>query len=158
MEYKTDALYVLTPDVMQMLIDVSTWYDIEIIDNELYLYSIREFDLSSEADVSQVMYIASVFMKELHKQTRNYADIKVENRNLDIVSEEGRRLARIKTTALMAAISSIFVFAAMYFTNFLMNYNADLGEFISSFYWLIVILVLAGIKLQKEYLKRKSKK
>ncbi len=39
--YEADALYLFTPDVMTRLIDRAALYDVEIIDNQLFLYSKR---------------------------------------------------------------------------------------------------------------------
>ncbi|PPF79529.1 hypothetical protein C5B96_12490 [Subtercola sp. Z020] len=45
-----EALYVLTPDVMALLIDNASWFDVEIVDDRLYLYTRGHFDVLVDPD------------------------------------------------------------------------------------------------------------
>lgn len=101
-EYKTDALYVFTPDVMQALVDAAHEYDCEIIDDDFYLYSTTVFNLKDTARFEEIIRIAKLLKKELSEQTDYYADDRVGNRALNMVAHPGQRLkTRISTTSIV---------------------------------------------------------
>ena len=70
--HKTDALYVLTPDVMALLIDYAADYDIEITGDHIYFYA-RQFDLS-EALFRQLFEIVDVVGTKTKRQTKRFTD------------------------------------------------------------------------------------
>lgn len=92
-EYQRDALYVLTPDVMAALIDTGSAHDIEIIDDQLYIYG-PALDLGQRSSVESIMAIIDKIGSELIAQTDRYADERVDNRAANIVAEPGRRLRK----------------------------------------------------------------
>lgn len=92
-EYERDALYVFTPDVMQILIEEGKRYDMEIVDNELFVYSNALFDLVSETQLSSLVKIIETIGSEIRSQSTRYADEKVQSsKENNIVAEKGRRL------------------------------------------------------------------
>lgn len=91
-QYERDALYVFTPDVMAALIDHASNYDIEIIDNNLFIYSNVGFALSKETTWQQILSLIATLHPDLHKQTHYYADERVYDRQQDIVMQPGKRL------------------------------------------------------------------
>lgn len=93
-EYERDALYVFTPDVMQVLIDEGKRFDMEIVDNELYVYSNATFDLISEKQLSSLMKIIQTVGSEIRDQTKRYADERVVGEQTNTVAASGRRLNR----------------------------------------------------------------
>lgn len=91
-QYETDALYVFTPDVMATLIDDGQKYDLEVIDDKLYIYSSRKFNLSDAATIKKLLNMAQSIAGQLHEQTDYYADERVNDRAANIIAEPGRRL------------------------------------------------------------------
>lgn len=91
-EYKQDALYVFTPEIMQLLIERVSDYDIEIVDDYIFLYKKDGFDLTS-ADLLQSLFtLASKIQLEIGEQTDYYSDERVGNRQANTVTVEGARL------------------------------------------------------------------
>jgi hypothetical protein len=68
---QADALYVLTPDVMALLIDYASEYDIEIAGNHIYFYA-RQFDLS-ESLMRQLFEIIDVVGTKTKRQTKRFS-------------------------------------------------------------------------------------
>ncbi|MBI3889406.1 hypothetical protein HY312_02430 [Candidatus Saccharibacteria bacterium] len=73
-QYKRDALYLFTPDVMAKLIDHGKSYDIEVIDNVLYLYSATALTLESGESLRTILEIIDVIGDEIKDQNQNYRD------------------------------------------------------------------------------------
>ena len=73
-EYKADALYVFTPDVMACLIDEGAKYDMEIIDDELYIYHQGVFVFDSSAVFETLLGIIDKIGAEVRSQTNRYTD------------------------------------------------------------------------------------
>lgn len=92
--YQRDALYVITPELMALLIDLGAHYDIEIVDDRLYIYSDREFTLENQPTIEAIFHLISVLGGEVQENTTRYADVNVGNRQANIVAEPGRRLKR----------------------------------------------------------------
>lgn len=93
-EYKQDALYVFTPEIMQLLIEGASDYDIEIVDDYIFLYKSDGigFDLTN-ADLLQSLFtLASKIQLEIGEQTDYYSDERVGNRQANTVTVEGSRL------------------------------------------------------------------
>lgn len=92
-QYERDALYVFTPDVMQAVIQHGQFFDIEIVDDEMYMYTKKLFKLESQQDLEQAIKSIEAIASELRQQTRRYSDERVtENTNGASVAKEGRRL------------------------------------------------------------------
>lgn len=116
-EYKTDALYVFTPDVMLALVESSHNYDIEIIDDTMYVYQHTFFDFTRPETWNEIHKLVSVLRPELHKQTKHYADEKIGDRSQDIVASQGRRLKSNNTFVyffVAIVIFLIFIFTVVY--------------------------------------------
>lgn len=71
-EYKTDALYVFTPDVMQAMINAAHNYDCEVIDDDLYLYS-SKINVTDQKQLEELIRIAETISPEIAAQTNYYA-------------------------------------------------------------------------------------
>jgi hypothetical protein len=102
--YERDALYVITPELMALLIDLGARYDIELVDDRLYLYSEGEFTLEKQPTIEAIFHLVSVLGGEVQDNTGRYADATVGNRQANIVAEPGRRLKQT-----MSWISLIFL-------------------------------------------------
>lgn len=109
--YKRDALYVFTPDVMAAVIDTGAQYDIELIDDHVYLYS-RMIDLTSAEQLEGIMNIVTAFGAEVSAQSSRYADERINNRTQDIIAEPGRRLKqRTKTLTIITIVVVVAYYA-----------------------------------------------
>lgn len=106
-QYKRDALYVFTPDVMQALVEAAHAYDCEVIDDDFYIYSSRAFGLADRAEFLELASIAHKLRSELADQTDYYADERVGDRALNTVASEG---ARLRTRLSPGAIIGIICF------------------------------------------------
>ena len=93
-EYGRDALYVFTPDLMALLIDESSAFDVEIVDDWMFVYSTRPFDLLQPAVWQRLDRIVQTVGSKTLDQTRLYADERVADRSLNIVAPQGRRIRR----------------------------------------------------------------
>ncbi|GAA3596599.1 hypothetical protein GCM10022198_20670 [Klugiella xanthotipulae] len=100
-EYERDALYILTPDVMALLIDHAAPFDVEIVDDLVFVYSAAPFDHNGmNAFVRMWQVLDTVGAKTL-RQTHRYADERVPDRSLNVVAPPGRRLRRSYLPALI---------------------------------------------------------
>ena len=75
--YERDALYVFTPDLMALLIDETGDFDVEIVDDRLFIYSHQPFDLLSPALWERLDRIRSVVGAKALRQTGRYRDDRV---------------------------------------------------------------------------------
>ncbi|WP_052521235.1 hypothetical protein [Agreia bicolorata] len=90
--YERDALYVMTPDLMALLIDDAGDLDAEIVDDLFYLYSNDAFDVADPALWQRLASIRAVLGAKALSQTENYSDDRVAGRAANAVGEDGRRL------------------------------------------------------------------
>lgn len=111
-DYKRDALYIFTPDVMAAFIDNVTAYDAEIIDDSLYIYRSTQFDFGQVKDFGEIMRVTAAINEKITSQTTRYADENVADRSLNQVAEPGRKLKHGKW---VAGIVFLVVAAALYF-------------------------------------------
>lgn len=110
-EYERDALYVFTPDVMAAVIDAGQAYDMEVVDDNLMLYSSTPLALDSETQLSALLAIADKVGSELRDQSDYYTDERVGDRSVNIVAEPGRRLKR----GINVGTVVVFVMVMLYF-------------------------------------------
>lgn len=108
-EYDVDARYVFTPDVMAALIDYGSKYDMEVVDNQLYIYAKAPFAFDDTATIQQLMQVIGVIGTELIDQSRNYSDDRVDDKRANVVAEPGRKL---KQRFGVTSIAGVFIFFA----------------------------------------------
>jgi hypothetical protein len=115
-EYERDALCVFTPDLMALLIDESSNFDAEVIDDKLYFYSKQPFNMSSQTDLARVFKIIDTLSAKVKAQTENYVDMNVVGRALNVVAEPGRRLKRGFSwfAVIIAIIYAVYIFYGMF--------------------------------------------
>lgn len=107
-EYGRDALYVFTPDLMALLIDESSAFDVEIVDDWMFVYSTKPFDLMQPAVWERLDRIVQTVGSKTLDQTRLYADERVSDRSLNIVAPQGRRIRRgITPGAIVFAVVAV---------------------------------------------------
>ena len=75
--YEADALYLFTPDIMARLIDSAALFDIEIIDDYLFIYSPDEVSTLDPARWQQVFSAVDVFSRRV-AQWERWRDDRIE--------------------------------------------------------------------------------
>jgi len=108
-EYERDALYVFTPDVMRVLIEEGQRFDMEIVDNYLYVYSNARFDLTSPDRLASLVKIVNTVGSEIRSQTKRYADEKVAASQVGTIAQGGRRLNKGMSFAVLAVLGIIIL-------------------------------------------------
>lgn len=93
-EYETDALYVFTPDLMALLIDESAAFDVEIIEDWMFLYSTKKIDIDDAATIQRIFRIIDTVGAKTRSQTRRYADDRIGDPAANIVAPQGQRLKK----------------------------------------------------------------
>jgi len=107
-EYETDALYVFTPDLMALFIDNANTFNAEIVDNNLYIYSLRPFFLDKPETFERLFAILDTIGLKALKQTGNYRDSRSDVSGA--VATSGRRLKRgISATVIITIILVIVI-------------------------------------------------
>lgn len=97
-KYESDALYVFTPDVMQILMEGLANYDCEIIDNNFYIYSDKMFEPYTRKGFEEIIRLLDAVKDKIEKQTSLYNDDKINDKSIDEVTEQGQRLQKRKLT------------------------------------------------------------
>lgn len=112
--YQKDALYVFTPDVMLAMIDHGAQYDMEVVDDYLYIYSPSFFKLDDASALQSILEITSKIGAELIEQGDYYADERVGDRTLNQIAPAGRRLRR--GVGIASIIFTILIILFIFFT------------------------------------------
>ncbi|WBU38395.1 hypothetical protein [Homoserinibacter sp. YIM 151385] len=107
-EYERDALYVFTPDLMALLIDEAAPYDVEIVDDWLFVYRSRGFGSGDPAVYERLFRIVDTVGAKTVRQTVRYADERIGDRSLDVVAAPGRRLRR-GVPVVLIVVAGVFV-------------------------------------------------
>ncbi len=116
-EYERDALYVFTPDLMQLFIDESHNFDAEIVDNKIFIYSNTQFDLTNQALLQRLFNVIDKVVSKVESQTEHYIDERVGSAIKDTIAVPGRRLKIRKswvTIVLLFFYIIYFVFSVLY--------------------------------------------
>lgn len=106
-EYEPDALYVMTPDVMALMIDEASGFDIEIVDDMMFVLARRPFDMTD----ARVLEFAQRLGATLGARTANQSARYVDDRagDPDYIDAGGARLTRGR---LLAGLVPVIVAAA----------------------------------------------
>lgn len=91
-QYERDALYVFTPDVMKAMVEYGKDYDIEVVDDQLFLYKNGSFALDQPSFYQDMGKIVSTIHNEILDQSDYYADERIGDRSQNIIAPEGARL------------------------------------------------------------------
>lgn len=110
--YETDALYLFTPDIMALLMDRAGDFDIEIVDDRLYLYTRDPVSTDSPERWTRMLQIVAAISTKLDQWAR-WRDLPADEADAPdahverpaLVRPAGRRLRRAFPWA--AAILSI---------------------------------------------------
>ncbi len=71
--YERDVYYILTPDIMLLLVELSGKYSVELLDDQLYLWR-KRFNLTKQKEYEEVYKIIETLGDKIRKQTKMYAD------------------------------------------------------------------------------------
>lgn len=112
-EYKRDALYIFTPDVMAAIIDAGQDYDLEIIGSSLFLYRPQTISIDSESELTKILAILSTIGGELLDQSNNYRDERVGDRAENAVAQQGRQLKHRVSPLLIIFVAVILFITFM---------------------------------------------
>lgn len=93
-QYERDALYVFTPDLMALLIDNAAPYDVEIVDDWMFVYSSTEFQSANPAVYQRLFQIVDTVGAKTLSQTDRYLDERVGDFAANFVAPQGQRLKR----------------------------------------------------------------
>jgi hypothetical protein len=104
---------VFTPDLMALLIDESASFDVEIVDDWMFVYSVDPFALDEAKTVNRLFQIIDTVGAKTLSQTDRYADERIGDAAIDLVAPQGRRL---KSGATAASIGIILVVVWVGFT------------------------------------------
>jgi hypothetical protein len=73
-EFERDALYVFTPDLMALLIDEATPFDVEIVDTWMFLYATHAFDPLDSSLYGRIFHILDTIGSKVVRQTSFFSD------------------------------------------------------------------------------------
>jgi hypothetical protein len=94
-EYERDALYVFTPDLMALLIDNAAPFDVEIVDDWMFVYSASRFPPAQPAVYQRLLSIVETVGAKTLTQTDRYRDERAAVPfAANIVAPQGTRLKR----------------------------------------------------------------
>jgi hypothetical protein len=93
-EYERDALYVFTPDLMALLIDEAAPFDVEIVDDWMFVYSTVPFQTADASMYARLFRIVDTVGAKTLTQTDRYVDERVGDFAANVVAPQGARLKR----------------------------------------------------------------
>lgn len=93
-QYEVDVRYILTPDVMAALVDQSSLFDIELVDDMVFFYALQS-EKSDDQMFGDIFTVLIVAGRELYRQVDRYTDDRVAGaRGSNTVAEQGKRLKK----------------------------------------------------------------
>ena len=110
-----DALYVFTPDLMALLIDEASPFDVEIVDRWMLVYSARPFPLADTATYQRLLRIVSTIGAKTLAHTDCYVAERVGAFTANRVAPQGQRLRRRVS---WVGIAVTVLFLAAWFSGF----------------------------------------
>ncbi|MGV8884031.1 MAG: hypothetical protein ACOH1T_00390 [Microbacteriaceae bacterium] len=113
--YERDALYVFTPDLMALLIDEAAPFDVEIVDNWMFIYSARPFVMTDPAVHERLFRIVDTVGAKTISQTERYADERLGDRTANIIAPPGRRLRSGVSIAGILLVGAFVIYWAFSF-------------------------------------------
>lgn len=93
-EYERDALYVFTPDLMALLIDEAGDFDVEVVDDWMFVYATTPFRMGDPSTMLRLLRIVDTVGAKTVSQTDRYADERIGDRSVNLVAPRGARLRR----------------------------------------------------------------
>lgn len=93
-QYERDALYVFTPDLMALLIDNAAPFDVEIVDDWMFVYSATPFPSTAPGVYQRLFRIVDTVGAKTLTQTDRYVDQNIGDFAANVVAPHGQRLKR----------------------------------------------------------------
>lgn len=114
-EYERDALYVFTPDLMALLIDEASPFDVEIVDNWMFVYTNGAFPVMQAGLYERLFRIIDTVGAKTLSQTSRYRDERIGDVPFatNVVAEPGTRLRRRFPTAAIVALVLVGVIVVL---------------------------------------------
>lgn len=107
--YGRDTLYWLTPELMELLKIHMSSYDIEVVDNYVYVYSQGSFSMN-EQTMPKLLDLAAWLHHEFEENTDRYSDERVGSFTANVIAEPGKRLKKgVPWLAIIATIVYIII-------------------------------------------------
>jgi hypothetical protein len=110
-QYERDALYVFSPDLMALMIDEASFFEVEIVDDWIFFYSPKPFDLTSRRTLRRLVRIARIVGAKTFRQTDRYWD---DRTGMPFVANEvGAPGRRLRTRVSVLAVIGIVVWVTI---------------------------------------------
>ncbi|WP_300267329.1 hypothetical protein [Microbacterium sp.] len=109
-EYEQDALYIITPDVMALMIDEAPGFDIEIVDDWMFIVARRPFDMTDGRVLDFAYRVGSTLGQRTARQSAQYRDERHED--AAFIDDSG---ARLKTGRWVATVVPAVVVGLVWF-------------------------------------------
>lgn len=118
-EYERDALYVFTPDLMALLIDNAAPFDVEIIDDWMFVYSASAFPVAQPAVYQRLLRIVETVGAKTLTQTDRYQDDRAAAPFAsNIVAPQGTRLKRsVSVGAIIVIVATALIWGWSFFAD-----------------------------------------
>jgi len=116
-EYERDALYVFTPDLMALLIDEASPFDVEIVDDWMFVYANRPFPSANPAVYQRLFRIVeTVGAKTLTQTDRYHDDRSARPFAANVVAGQGTRLKRsVSVGAIVITVLGVLIWLWSFF-------------------------------------------
>lgn len=105
--YERDALYIFSPDVMELMVRHASRYDVEIVDDTLYLFAPGRLDVTDSLNLARLATLGETLLGKLDRSVVRYADQTIEDKNLNVIAPAGQRL-RKRTISIIALVFIAF--------------------------------------------------
>ena len=124
-EYERDALYVFTPDLMALLIDEAAPFDVEIIDDWMFVYSNTPFPSGQPAVYQRLFRIVETVGTKTLTQTDRYQDDRAAAPfAANIVAPQGTRLKRnVSVGAILLIVGAVVIWGWSFFADILTAFS-----------------------------------
>ncbi|WP_111720804.1 hypothetical protein [Homoserinimonas sp. OAct 916] len=139
-DYQRDALYIFTPDLMALLIDNAGAFDVEIVDDWMFVYSSTPFDMIDEVTLRRLFRIVDTVGAKTLSQSERYRDERMVAAGdpLARVSLSSNRIgaggSRLKRrTPWPGIVIFALIFAGIVYFMFTVVLGPVAGEFFSPF-------------------------
>lgn len=91
-QYERDALYVFTPDLMALCIDEVAAFDVEIVDDWMFVYATTPLDMLRPAVHQRMLRIVDTVGAKALTRTVRYRDERIADAAANVVAPQGARL------------------------------------------------------------------
>jgi hypothetical protein len=122
--YERDALYVFTPDLMALLIDNAAPFDVEIVDDWMFVYSSSAFPVAQPAVYQRLLRIVETIGTKTLTQTDRYQDDRAAAPfAANIVAPEGTRLKRgVSVGAIILIVVAALIWGWSFFADVMSSF------------------------------------